>query len=158
MLKTDIKKLPSTVKEAPSQPHPFWSLESPNSYFKAAAWDFTALDKGVLFFSSQCDCVELSTEPNTWNTEIITVSQASPRDFLLGWWQRCSFNSFSEEQQPMPREDSKHISGSPKCQVLPRACIVFLKPCWKRSPEKQSPSSTSWSSPSQGRAVSAPLL
>lgn len=45
-------------------------------------------------------------------------------------------SGFSEEQQPMPREESKHSSGNPKCQVLPRACISNRA---GGTPEKQSP-------------------
>lgn len=109
--------------------------------------------KGV-FLLSKCDCVELSTEPNIWNPDYYCFSSKS-QGFSVWIVAEVFLSSFSEELRPMPREESKHISGNPKCQVLPHACISKRA---GKNPRAAEPSSTSWSSPSQGRSMSAPLL
>lgn len=118
----------------------------PKFIFQGSHWDFTALDKGAKeFFFLKCDCVELSTEPNICNMEIIIVSQASPGIFCLdggrGVFKRILWRTATSAK----RRIQPHFRKSKMSSI---ASCLHLKACWKE-PQGSRASSTAWSSPAK---------
>lgn len=66
------------------------------------------------------------------------------KSFYVG--RDARLRGFSEEQEPMPREESNHISGTPHRNPNVKYCLILaFKNMLETTPGKTDPSNTLWS-------------
>lgn len=146
MLKLDIKKLPSTVKQAPPQPHPFCSLQNPNSYFKALTETLQLWTKVQRSFFSWNVTVWSLVQNQTFATwRLLLFLKQVPGIFCLdggrGVFKRLLWRTATSAK----RRIQPHFRKSKMSSI---ASCLHLKACWKE-PQGSRASSTAWSSPAK---------
>lgn len=135
----DIKKLPSTVKWAPPQPHPFSSLDIPNLYFKAVFETLQLWTKVQRrFFCSLNVTVWSSAQTNHLKHGGYYCFSSKSQGFSVWMWQRCFLRGFSEEQQTNAKR-RRIQPGFEEIQNVKYCLMLAFKKMLERTPEQQSP-------------------
>lgn len=139
MLKLDIKKLPSTVKWAPPQPHPFSSLEIPNLYFKAVFETLQLWTKVQRRFFCSLNVTVWSSAQNqpseTWR--LLLFLKQVPGIFCLDVAE-VFLRGFFEEQQTNAKR-RRIQPGFEEIQNVKYCLMLAFKKMLERTPEQQSP-------------------